>query len=301
VSAGCVTAVVLSWNGREDTVACLESLRRVSYRPLETLVVDNGSTDGSPEAVAIRFPDVTLVRNERNLGFAGGMNVGIAAALAAGADYVLTLNNDMVVDTKLVEALLDAHAAEPAAAAVCAQVLFSDPPARVWYAGARFGGSRGYAGRNTGYGGPPLPATAPPYPTERACGGAMLASRDALAELGLFDEMLFAYAEDTDWSFRAHAAGRPVLVAPAAIVWHKVSAASGGESSPDAIYYSLRNSLVVAERWLPLSRGRTIARRLESVAAHAVQALLSRRRLQGLRAVAAGWSDLRAGRLGQRP
>jgi len=300
MSEGCVTAVVLSWNGREDTVACLESLRRVVYRPLETLVVDNGSTDGSPEAVAARFPDVTLVRNERNLGFAGGMNVGITAALAAGADYVLTLNNDMVVDGKLVDALLTAYVSEPAAAAVCAQVLFADPPARVWYAGARFAGTRGYAGRNIGYGQPPAPATTPPYPTERACGGAMLASRAALSELGLFDETLFAYAEDTDWSLRAHAAGRSVLVAPAGIVWHQVSAASGGESSPDTIYYSLRNSLVVAERWRPLSRPRTIARRLESVAAHAAQALLSRRRLAGLRAVAAGWRDLRRGRLGQR-
>jgi GT2 family glycosyltransferase len=297
----CVTAVVLSWNGRADTLACLESLRRVTYGPFEILVVDNGSTDGSPDLVTARFPEITLVRNDRNLGFAGGMNAGIAAALAAGAGHVLTLNNDMVVDARFVDALLDAHRAEPRAAAVCAQVLFADPPPRIWYAGARFAGRRGHAGRNIGYGSPPLAAATRPYETERACGGAMLASREAFAELGLFDEALFAYAEDTDWSLRARAAGRIILVAPAAVVRHKVSASSGGESAPDTLYYGVRNSLVVAERWVPRSRVGTLLRRLEAVAAHAAQALRSRRRFEGLRAVAAGWRDLRRGRLGQRP
>jgi GT2 family glycosyltransferase len=295
-----VTAVVLSWNGREDTLACLESLRRVTYAPFEILVVDNGSTDGSPDAVAARFPEVTLVRQHSNLGFAGGMNAGIGAALAAGADYVLTLNNDMVVEAGAVDALVAAHRAQPKTAAVCAQVLFAGLPPRIWYAGARFGGRRGHAGRNTGHGDPPLPVATPPYATDRACGGAMLVSREALAELGLFDEALFAYAEDTDWSLRARAAGRPILVAPAAVVRHKVSAASGGESAPDTLYYSLRNSLVVAERWMPLSRAGTGLRRLEAVAAHAAQALRSGRRLEGLRAVLAGWIDLRRGRLGAR-
>ena len=294
-----VTAVVLSWNGKDDTLACLDSLRRVSYEPFEALVVDNGSSDGSPDAVAARFPDITLVRLERNHGFAGGMNVGIRAALDAGADHVLTLNNDMVVDRGFVEPLVTA-AGTPRLAAVCPQILFADPPPRVWYAGARFAGRRGYAGRNTHYGRPPLPASTQPYRTERACGGAMLASREAWEELGLFDDSLFAYAEDTDWSLRARAAGRPVLVVPASVVRHKVSAASGGESAPATLYYSVRNSLVVAERWAPLPRTGTALRRLETVAAHAAQALLSRRRAAGLRAVAAGWRDFRCGRLGER-
>ena len=95
-----LVAVVLSYNGREDTLAALESLRGI-----ETVVVDNGSTDGSADAVAERFPDVELVRAGINLGFAGGNNVGIRRALDRGADWVLLLNNDAEVEPGIVDAL----------------------------------------------------------------------------------------------------------------------------------------------------------------------------------------------------
>jgi len=80
-----VTAVVLGWNGRDDTLACLRSLDRATYPELSVVVVDNGSTDGGPDAVAAEFPEVTLIRLDENRGFAGGVNVGVAGALEAGA------------------------------------------------------------------------------------------------------------------------------------------------------------------------------------------------------------------------
>ena len=93
-----VTAIVLSWNGRERTLACIRSLGTVTYRPFSILVVDNGSHDGSADAVALEHPDVGLVRLDENLGFAGGMNAGIQEAIARGTDAVLLLNNDMEVE-----------------------------------------------------------------------------------------------------------------------------------------------------------------------------------------------------------
>ena len=295
-----VTAVVLSWNGRERTLACLRSLEQVTYEPFSVLVVDNGSADGSAEAVARQHSSARLERLPENRGFAGGMNAGAVAAFDAGADAILLLNNDMEVDPGLVGPLVAALAADPLAAAACSQILFADEPPRVWYAGAALRPRRGHQGRNTLYGRAPLPATAPPYATGRACGGAMLVPRRSFDRLGLFDERLFPYAEDTDWSLRAHAAGLHPLVVPASIVRHAVSASSGGASSPATIYYNLRNSLAVAERRAPLGPLGTGRRRAEAVAAHTLQALLSRERLQGLRAVAQGWSDARGGRLGQR-
>ena len=295
-----VTAVVLSWNGRERTLTCLRSLQRVTYQSFSVLVVDNGSSDGSADAVTSAYPDIAPVRLPDNLGFAGGMNAGVRAALSAGADAVVLLNNDMEVDPGFVEPLVEAVESDGACGAACSQILFAGEPPRIWFAGAPFRGRRGHAGRHVGYGQPPLPATIAPYPTDRACGGAMLFTAAATERVGLFDEELFAYAEDTDWSLRAQGDGLHSLVVPASIVRHAVSASSGGEASPTSIYYSLRNSLVVAERWAPLGFVGTRTRRAEAVAACATQAVLSARRAEGLRAVWDGWRDLRRGRLGPR-
>ena len=128
----------------------------------------------------------------------------------------------------------------------------------------------------------------------------MLISRASAERVGLFDEELFAYAEDVDWSLRARGAGKHVLVAPASVVRHRVSAASGGESSPPTLYYDLRNGLTVAERHAPLGELGTAMRRAEAVAAHSIQALLSGDRRAGLAAVRDGWRDFRGGKLGPR-
>ena len=113
-AAPSVAAVVLSWNGRERTLACLRSLAEVTYRPFSIVVVDNGSGDGSADAVAAEHPDVQLVRLTENLGFAGGMNAGSRAAFAAGAEAVVLLNNDMEVEQDFVGPLVEGLAADPA-------------------------------------------------------------------------------------------------------------------------------------------------------------------------------------------
>jgi GT2 family glycosyltransferase len=293
-----VTAVVLAWNGREDTLACLESLRGATYPELSIVVVDNGSTDGGPEAVAAAFPDTRLLPLGENRGFAGGVNAGVEAALGEGADAVLLLNNDATVEPGFLEPLVDAAGAEGVGAA-CAQILDS-ATGRIWYAGATYDPRRGHQGRHTGHGDSPLPPETAPYETERACGGAMLLPREALAEVGLLDERLFAYAEDVDWSLRARRAGLRILVVPASVVHHRVSASTGGAASPDSLYYALRNGLVVAERDAPAGGLGTLRRRAEATAAFTVQALRSRRRTEGLRAVREGLRDARRRRLGAR-
>jgi len=291
-----VAIVMLSWNGREDTLACLDSLSEVTYRPLLVVVVDNGSADGSADAVATAHPNAILVRLDRNHGFAGGTNIGIRTALENGADAVLMLNNDMVVEPGFVEPLV----AVAASGAACSQILFADLPDRIWYAGASFSPTRGHHGRNTHFGEPPLPASAAPYATDCGCAGAMLVPASVLAEIGLLDEKLFAYREDLDWSLRAAEGGRTVLVVPASVVRHKVSASTGGEASATSLYYDVRNGLVVAERYAPLGRLGTARRRAESVLAHLAQGARSPHRGATFGAVLSGWRDARRGKLGQR-
>jgi GT2 family glycosyltransferase len=288
-----VAVIVLSWNGREDTLTCLRSLRSES---VNVIVVDNASSDGSAEAVAEEFPDAELVRNERNVGYAGGMNVGLRTALERGAEAVLLLNNDIEVEQGAIAALA---AAAKGAGAVCPLITFAEDPSRVWYAGASFDPRRGYNGRHRGFGEPTTNFTET-HRSDRACGAAMLIPSPALERVGDFDEELFAYQEDTDWSLRARATGLPIVVEPAARVRHKVSAATGGEGSPTALYYSVRNMLEVCERHAPLGRLGTWRRRLVVLSGYSAQALLGRGRRARLRGVLHGWRDFRARRFGAR-
>jgi hypothetical protein len=298
VSSPRLAAVVLSWNGREETLACLRSLAEVSYEPFDVVVVDNASGDGSADAVAAEFPGVELVRSDRNLGYAGGMNLGVERALARGAEHVLLLNNDTVVDADAPVVLVAEAERRPGAAALCPVVYFAEPPDLVWYAGARLDPRKGHQGKHLGYGSRDAPAAV--RATERVCGAALLLPARAIAELGLFDEELFAYAEDADWSLRASEAGRELLVVPAARVWHHVSSATGGEGSPGALYYSVRNVLAVCERHAPLGRVGTWRRRAVVVGAHTAMTL-RRPSLERLRAIRDGYRDFRRGRFGPRP
>jgi GT2 family glycosyltransferase len=302
MSAGpLVVCVVLSWNRRDDTLACLASLEQSTHEPTRVVVVDNASTDGTVDAVAAAFPSVDIVRNAENLGFAGGNDVGLQWALDAGADHVLVLNNDVEVEPTTVTRLLEAASSLPAVGAVNPKILFAEPPGRIWFAGARFDPRRGYNGRQRGYGRLDGPDYATTVETDRACGAAMLLPREALQAVGRFDEELFLYSEDTDWSLRAKAAGYRLYVVPEARVLHHVSASAGGESSPTTLYYGMRNAIVVCERHAPLGALGTWRRRLVLLGAHVVQAVRSEQPRAGLAAVRDGWRDARAVRLGPRP
>jgi GT2 family glycosyltransferase len=295
-----IAVVVLSWNGREETLSALESLEAVEYEPLTVVVVDNASEDGSAEAVAARFPKAVLVRNAENRGYAGGMNVGIDAARERGADAVLLLNNDVQVDSGFVEPLVDEAARRPDAAALCPKILFSDRPNLIWYAGAHFDPRRGYNGRHIGFGELDTDRDGGPTETERACGAAMFIPGRALDEIGVFDESLFAYMEDAEWSLRARQHGKSLLVVPSSRIWHKVSSGTGGEGSPVALYYSVRNTLTVCERHAPLGPLGTWRRRLVVLLAHAAQAVLLGHRRAAAAAIVRGFRDFWAGRLGPR-
>ena len=103
-----VSLIILNWNGKEDTIACLESLQKLSYPHVDIILVDNGSTDATVPLIQERFPYVHCIPLPDNLGFAGGNNPGIQYALKKGADYILLLNNDTLVAPDLIESFLTA-------------------------------------------------------------------------------------------------------------------------------------------------------------------------------------------------
>jgi GT2 family glycosyltransferase len=295
-----VAVVILAWNGRDDTLRCLESVDALEWENLSTIVVDNGSSDGVVEAVRERFPHVQVIRSERNLGFAGGNNLGLRAAHEAGADYLMILNNDTVVDPGAVRELVAEAERRPDAGALCPLIYYMDPPNRIWYAGARFDPRRGHNGRHTGYRERDEGQYDAVRETGRATGAAILVRRTAVDEVGFLDERLFLHVEDVEWSLRIRAAGYHVLMVPSARVWHRVSVATGGEHSPAVAYYAIRNTLAVSAWHAPL---RGLARLRRDLAIWLVAVVHVRRAphpLRNLRSVMEGWRDFRAGRLGER-
>lgn len=247
-----ISVVILNWNGRDDTLACLASVERISYPAMQVIVVDNGSSDDSAAAIRRAFPRVELIETQQNLGFAGGNNVGIRRALEAGADYVLLLNNDTEVDEELLNAFLEAAQRHPDAGAFSGKIYFHADPTRIWYAGARWNAEatcfdhvgEGMIDRGAVYstGGE----------TAYACGCALFVSAPRLREVGLLDEDFFLYFEETDWCYRAKARGYPSFFIPEAKLWHKVSVSFGGEGSPLALYFITRNRLLWASRHAPM-------------------------------------------------
>ena len=295
--------IVLSWNGREDTLACLRSLRGLRGADTRVVVVDNGSTDGSVEAVREQHPEVDVVENGRNLGFSGGNNAGIRHALEHGAAWVVLVNNDAILAPDAVERLRAAATARPRAGMLAGKLFFDEPPDRIWFAGQRFSAALGYSGRPHGYGRSDAPRYRRPGPTDRAAGAFMAVSRSVVERIGDLDDALFAYVEDVDWSLRARQAGFDVWFVPDAVAWHRVSGSTGGErASTHALYYGVRNTIAVCERHLPLGQPLKQLRRWFILAVFLFQALvLSEGRRPFAEAVRDGYRDVAAGRFGERP
>lgn len=292
--------MVLTHNGRADTLDCLRSLERTDWDALSVIVVDNGSCDGTADAVIEQYGEVRVLRQEQNLGFSEGNNVGIRYALELGADYVLLLNNDTTIAVDAVARCVETALQHPDAGAVCPLIHFAEPPEPLWYAGAVFDPRRANSGRMLGYRETDRGQFDAATVTDRAAGAAMLMPRAALEELGLLDADLFFLYEDVDWSLRARRAGWRIYLAPAARVQHRVSATAGGEHSPTIAYYDARNHLTICRRHAPLLGVESLKRELAILLLHLAGARRARRRIAYLAAVLTGWRHGRRGRLGPR-
>ncbi|MFN2544505.1 MAG: glycosyltransferase family 2 protein [Actinomycetota bacterium] len=206
-----VHAIVLNWNGWPFTERCLHSLDGLADPKPRVLVVDNGSTDGSDRRIREAFPDVPVLRADTNLGFAGGMNLGIRRALQEGAAFVWLLNNDTEVEPLALQGLLREAGNERVG--IVGSVLRSawDHDEIQAWGGGSIGRWLGLTELWTS------PRTTPP---DYVTGASMLLRRRMLEGIGLLDERYFLYFEDADLSLRAAAAGWRLAVAGASVVYH---------------------------------------------------------------------------------
>lgn len=249
--------ILLTWNRWEDTEACLQSLLPVVSEHIRVLVVDNGSTDGTPGNVRRCFPRCEVHENGKNLGFPAGNNVGIRHALAEGADYVVLLNNDTVVDRRFAGELIAAAQRNPSAGMISSLIFFHDRPGIVWFAGGHISTWTGRS-RHAGY----LQADRGKFtgdvPIDRPCACSLLVTRRFLETVGLMREGLFLYGEEIDWMLRARRLGFRCVLATRSKVWHKVSSSTKSSPQPVFLYYSTRNMLTVLRDEAP--KGRVLGR-----------------------------------------
>jgi GT2 family glycosyltransferase len=241
------SVIVLNYNGGRLLDDCLQSLASQELEGgFEVLVVDNESTDGSPEAVRDRFPDVRLVRAGRNLGFAGGNNLGVAEARGR---HVVLINNDARARPGWLAALVEAAESDPRAGAVTCKVLFTEPAGVIQNAGSLLLSDGSSAER--GYEQPDRGQFDAAEEVFAICGAGVLLSRAMLEDVGGFDDTFFLYYEDTDLSWRMRLRGWKVVYEPAAVIDHVHSHASG-EWSPMFVFHVDRNRLFMVLKNAPI-------------------------------------------------
>ena len=248
-----VAIVILNWNREADTLECLESLARISYPSFSVIVVDNGSTDGSPDAIERwgreNLP-LTLIRNAENRGFVRGSNQGMRHALSKDADYVFLLNNDTVVEPGVLS-LLVATAERSGDTGMAGPKIYKYGEERVLdSAGTRTipwlaqGFLLGHGEEDRGQ----FDSSAEmPYIT----GTALLVKRAVLEQAGLMDEDYFCYFDDFDWGMKVREAGYRLLMEPKAVVHHKGSR-TAGFNSPFYMHHMMRSRILFARKHVPL-------------------------------------------------
>lgn len=250
-----IFVLIVNWNGKEDTLACLESLKATEGEIGRIVVVDNGSTDGSVEAINRHFSQVTVIENQRNLGFGTANNMGMHLFLQETRyPYLFLLNNDTLVAPSALRVLTSALSKEGVGAAV-PKIYYADSQ-RLWYAGGRIDWKQGSA-THYGYGRRDEERFNRREEVSFATGCALLLKREALEKVGLFDERYFMFGEDVDLSIRLAKAGYRILYLPKAVVWHKVGGSVGRKGEGFIYYHMTRNRLLTMSKhagwreWLP--------------------------------------------------
>ncbi len=239
-----VAAIVINYNGIEETRECVRSVLATAYPALSVCVVDNGSEVDEAALLGREFPTITSLRNDENRGYSAAANHGVAWALEAGCDYICLLNNDTDVAPDFFDALVAARIAWAKPAILAPLILF--PDGRVWSAGGTIRWPN-VAGEHVGIGEDPARYVAP-RTTGWASGCSWFFTPEDYARVGPLDESFFLYLEDVDWCLRAKRRGVDVVLTPAAKLTHGVSKTVGRFDPRIPRYYAYRNFYIVGFR-----------------------------------------------------
>ncbi|MFN6945298.1 MAG: glycosyltransferase family 2 protein [Cytophagaceae bacterium] len=238
-----VSIITINYNGADVTCELLESLRKVTYPNMEVIVVDNASKE-NPDVIQERYPEVELIKNPKNEGFAGGNNVGFRAAKGK---YFMVLNNDTEVHPNFLQPLVAKLESDPIAGAVSSKLIYYNTEGVIQYAGSSM--INPYTGRSSFVGQKEVDNGQ--YDvcclTHYAHGAAMMVPRKVVEEVGLMADLYFLYYEELDFCERIKGAGYSIWYIGNSEVYHKESM-SVGKQNPLKTYYMTRNRLVYMRR-----------------------------------------------------
>jgi GT2 family glycosyltransferase len=239
-----LSIITVNYNGMKDTEALIESLRdnlSVSY---ELIVVDNGSKKDEAILLQEKYPFIKAIRSEKNLGFAGGNNLGISEA---SGSYLFFLNNDTFVQDDSISRLTGMMKHEPLLGGISPKILFADKEGGIQFAGYTPLSRITLRNSLIGYREQDMGQYDVVHPTPYMHGAAMLVRREAIERAGKMPEVYFLYYEELDWSVQIRRAGYLLEYHPTSTVYHRESS-STGQDSPLKMYYMTRNRLLFARR-----------------------------------------------------
>ncbi len=259
-----VSIVILNWNGYKNTSECVKASLKVKKKGfgIKIIVVDNNSSDGSGEKIKNEFPEITIIKNEKNLGFSGGNNIGIKNAVENKSEYIFIINNDILLEDKSVIELIKTSVTRKCLL-VCPKIYFypgfefhktrykpSELGKVIWYAGGKIDW-KNVLPSHIGVDEVDVGQFNIERETEFATGAAMFIHYKLFEKLGLFDQRYFLYYEDLDFSIRAIKVNEKIFYCPKAIAWHK-NAGSSFSGSGLQDYYIVRNRLLLGLQYAPI-------------------------------------------------
>ena len=248
-----VAIVIVNWNGISDTVECIESLMKIEYSDFNVIVVDNGSSNNDADKLKEKFSKIRVIALKRNLGFAIANNVGIRIALNAGADYVLLLNNDTIVDKKFLTELVKIAQNNSRIGILGSKQYFYDDKKRIWYAGGKL--NMLFTHKSIGVRKLDSGQYERTEETDFVIGACMLVRKSVFESIGLLPREYFLGWEDIDFCIAAKKNKYTCMFVPSSIIWHKVSASYTRHNlGHKQVFYGFRNRVIMRHKFLPRSK-----------------------------------------------
>lgn len=237
-----LSIITVNYNGLKDTCDLIDSITFTD--DMEVIVVDNASNNNEANTIQERYPHVKVIRSEKNLGFAGGNNLGVKASKGK---YLFLINNDTIFKEFHIQAIINRLESSPTIGIVCPKIRFAWGNNPIQFAGYTPLSKITVRNQAIGFGEEDKGQYDTAHPTPYAHGAAMLIKREAIDKVGLMPECYFLYYEELDWSMMFSRAGYQIWYEPACTIYHKESQ-STGQNSPLRTYYITRNRLLLVRR-----------------------------------------------------